>query len=63
MTSRRAGPLSVHWEVRSVWVRKRDGPHRLEQAYRNLLGDREQGAGATRGEAADASGHLREGVA
>jgi hypothetical protein len=30
------------WVIRSVAVRTRDGPERLDQAYRRLIGDAER---------------------
>jgi hypothetical protein len=33
-------PPATHWSIRSIHVRKRDGPGRLEQAYLLLLDGR-----------------------
>jgi hypothetical protein len=32
-------PAATAWTIRSVAVRTRDGPERLDQAYRRLMGD------------------------
>jgi hypothetical protein len=31
----------ARWRISSVYVRKRDGPKRIEQAYRILIDDKE----------------------
>ncbi len=55
---------AVAWQVDSVYVRKRDGPARVEQAYRTLLEDRPLVSRelSDRKEQGDASGNLRAGV-
>lgn len=40
MATGTTGPQPKHWQVTLVGVRTRDGPHRLEQVYRILLGPR-----------------------
>ena len=35
----RPRPAVARWTVHSVFVRTRDGPQRLEQAYRHLVRD------------------------
>src|SRR5713226_6814253 len=37
--ARRPRPPTGAWLVRSIAVRKRDGPHRVEQVYRFLLAE------------------------
>ncbi len=32
-------PAAAAWMIRSVAIRTRDGPERLDQAYRRLMGD------------------------
>lgn len=32
-------PPATRWSIQSIYVRQRDGPARLEQAYLVLLGD------------------------
>ena len=61
--ARRPQSATGAWLVRSIAVRKRDGPHRVEQVYRFLL--REQGPvdwggrePRMRGERRDACGNL-----
>ncbi len=55
---------AVAWRVDSVYVRKRDGPARVEQAYRTLLEERALEARGlmSERERGDANGDLRPGV-
>jgi hypothetical protein len=52
------------WQVNSVYVRKRDGPARVEQAYRTLVEDRvpPERVLSDGKEQGDAGGDLRAGV-
>ena len=64
MASRPGEPRVVSWQINSVHVRKRDGPARVEQAYRTLLEDRvakERGQISGK-EHGDASSKLRASV-
>jgi hypothetical protein len=41
-SSRRAARPAPPWRIDSVYVRRRDGPKRIEQAYRILIDGKEE---------------------